>query len=67
MSDRDTYAFSEERPLFRYSGRNVNRILHGEKPGDLPFQQPTTYRLTINVKTAKELGFTVPAFAAHQR
>jgi putative ABC transport system substrate-binding protein len=45
----------------------VNRILHGEKPGDLPFQQPTTYRLTINVKTAKELGFTVPAFAAHQR
>jgi putative ABC transport system substrate-binding protein len=46
--------------LFRQSAGYVDRILRGEKPGDLPFQQPTTYRLLINVKTAKGLGLTVP-------
>jgi putative tryptophan/tyrosine transport system substrate-binding protein len=45
---------------YRQSAGYVNRILRGEKPGDLPFQQPTTYRLLINVKTAKGLGLTVP-------
>jgi ABC-type uncharacterized transport system substrate-binding protein len=34
--------------------------LRGEKPGDLPFQQPTKYQLTINLKTAKVLGITMP-------
>jgi putative tryptophan/tyrosine transport system substrate-binding protein len=38
----------------------ANRILRGEKAGDLPFQQPTKYELIINLKVAKELRLTVP-------
>jgi putative ABC transport system substrate-binding protein len=42
--------------LFRSSAGYVDRILHGEKPGDLPFQQPTKYELMINSTAAKALG-----------
>jgi ABC-type uncharacterized transport system substrate-binding protein len=45
--------------LFRRSASYVDRILRGEKPGDLPFEQPTKYQLTINLTAAKALGLTI--------
>jgi putative tryptophan/tyrosine transport system substrate-binding protein len=55
-----SYGIADLIEPFRQAGSYIDRILRGERPGELPVQGPTKYTTVVNLKTAKALGLTVP-------
>ena len=54
-----TYATSIP-DLYRRSATYIDKILKGAKPADLPVEQPKKFEFVINLKTAKQIGLTIP-------
>jgi len=50
----------DNRSLFRCAAEIVDKILRGTKPGDIPVEQPTKFKLVVNLTTAKALGIKIP-------
>ena len=60
-------AYGANRPaLYRRAAGYVDRILKGADPAEMPVERPTTFDLVINLKTARELGLTIPESVLQQ-